>query len=321
MLTDQNPKSNVSFYFPDLSSAQLFSIDSMAKHQDKFSSYDLQNDWQLEFCREIGSSEKKLPWSKLRALQFNVDNDTQTVVCCDPVMMQMTHRGAYLWGQSQLEFSREEVIRIIAQINQQLMGENECFYLLDNHQWLYTNNKAIELNQSSFEEYIGKDMFGFSYSGKDGIYWDKLATEIQMLIKQMMDYQGLTPVSAEMIVNVHFWGDTRNKVNLPFKRLENKALQVFSSDGLLELFCQKSGIQFCTLENYENVNSTNNSNNPDDLILLLSHGELTEFNNLIEDSIESSNNRFNMVRLITLDKVLELQKSKTLLQKIFSIFK
>ncbi len=321
MPVEQSLKSSISFYFPELSCAQLLSNDSMVKYQEQFIIDVLPKGWQQEFCQQIGFVEKNLPWNKLRALQFDISDDIQTVVCCDPVMMQMTHRGAYLWGQSQLEFSKEEVIRIIAQINQQLMGDDECFYLLDNHQWLYTNKKAIELTQSSFEEDIGKDRFGFAYSGKDGVYWDKLATEIQMLIKQMMDYQGLTSVPAEMIVNVHFWGDTRHKAFLPFERLEDKSLQVFSSDGLIELFCQKSGIKFESLENFQRIVSKNNDEYLNNVVLAMSNNELTDFSQLVKDSIENSEGRYDVVRLITQDKVLEVSKTKTLWQKFKSIFK
>jgi hypothetical protein len=321
MPVDQSLKSTISFYFPELSCAQLLSIDSMANYQAQFVIDDLPNDWQQEFCKQIGFGEKSLPWNKLRALQFDIPDDMQTVVCCDPVMMQMTHRGAYLWGQSQLEFSKEEVIRIIAQINQQLMGDGEYFYLLDNHQWLYTNKKAIELTQSSFEEYIGKDRFGFSYQGKDGVYWDKLATEIQMLIKQMMDYQGLTQVPAEMIVNVHFWGNTDHKVFLPFETLADKSLQVFSSDGLLKLFCQKSDIKLESLESFQAIISKNNNEHLNNIILLMLNNELADFSQLVKDSIENSKSRYDVVRLITQDKVLEVSKSKTLWQKIKSVFK
>ena len=311
--------SSISFYFTELSCAQLFSIDSIANYQDKFSSQDLVNDWQQEFCKEIGSSEKKLPWNKLRALQFDIGDDIQTAVCCDPVMMQMTHRGAYLWGQSQLEFSEEEVIRIIAQINQQLMGDGECFYFLNNHQWLYTNKKAIVLNQNSFEEYIGKDMFGFSYPGEDGNYWDKLATEIQMLIKQMMDYQGLTPAPPEMIVNVHFWGEAKNRRHLPFEQLD-MANQVFTSNESIALFFQQSGIKTRTIKDFREIVSTSDKVIMNDLIVIMTNSEVNDFIQNIDEYIKRAKGQFGFIRLITQDKVLGIFQTKSLWQKLLIIF-
>lgn len=319
MQAKSSSKSSISFYFPDLSCAQLFSIDSITKYQDNFSSQDLADDWQQEFCKEIGSGEKKLPWNKIRALQFDIGDDIQTAVCCDPIMMQMTHRGAYLWGQSQLEFSKEEVISIIAQINQQLMGDGECFYLLNNHQWLYTNKKAIVLNQNSFEEYIGKDMFGFSYPGEYGRYWDKLATEIQMLIKQMMDYQGLTPAPPEMMVNVHFWGETENRRHLPFEQLD-MAKQVFTSNESITIFFQKSGVKTSTIKDFREIVSTNDKVFMKDFIVIMTNSEVNDFIQNMDKYIKKSKGQIGMVRLITQDKVLGIYQTKNLWQKLLDIF-
>jgi len=317
---EKTSKPKISFYFPDSSCQQLLSVSSIAKYQDDFQIDILQNDWQHAFCEEIGFSEKKLPWNKLRALQFDIGDDIQTAVCCDPVMMQMTHRGAYLWGQSQLEFSKEDVIRIIEQINQQLMGDDECFYLLNNHQWLYTNKKAIELNQASFEEYIGKDMFGFSYSGKDGNYWDKLATEIQMLIKQMVDYHGLTPAPAEMIVNVHFWGETKNRHQLPFDQLD-KDSQVFVSDDSLSLFFQQSGVTTSSINDFKAIVSTNSNAFTKDLIVIMGNNEIIDFSQQIEEYIKKTKDCFCSGRLITQDKILGIYQTKSMWQKLFDVFK
>lgn len=317
---ERTSKPKISFYFPDSSCQQLLSIDAIAKYQDKFQIDDLLNDWQQAFCEEIGFAENRIPWNKLRALQFDIDDDIQTAVCCDPVMMQMTHRGAYLWGQSQLEFSKEDVIRINAQINQQLMGDDECFYLLNNYQWLYTNKKAIELNQTSFDEYIGKDMFGFSYSGKDGNFWDKLATEIQMLIKQMMDYQGLKSPPAEMIVNVHFWGETKNRRQLPFEQLD-KDNQVFVSDDSLALFFQESGVKASSINEFKTIVSTNNKVFLRDLLVIMTNNEITDFSQNIEDHIQTFKRHFSSVRLITQDKSLEIYQTKSVWQKLVDVFK
>ncbi len=320
MRLEPSPKSTIHFYFPELSCQQLLSIDSIKKYQDKINRQDLVNDWQQEFCKEIGFGDKKLPWNKLRALQFDIGDDVQTVVCCDPVMMQMTHRGAYLWGQSPLEFSKEDVIRIIAQINQQLMGDDECFYLLDDYQWLYTSKKTVELSQNSFEEYIGKDMFGFSYPGNDGIFWDKLATEIQMLIKQMMDYQGLTTVPAEMIVNVHFWGDTKNKPYLPFEPLK-KISPIFLSNVSLALFFQKSGIKTKTIKDFIRMILTDGDLPPRIFIVVMTNNEIIDFSQNLEKYFNKFKGQVGDVQFITQDKILKICQEKTRWQKIFDIFK
>jgi len=308
--------SEISLYLPELTSHALLKNDKINNTNVSFSEGVLKKGWQYELCSDLGYSKTNLPWNKLRALQFDIDSEFKTLVCCDPVLMQMTHRGAYLWGQEGLNFSKEDVIRIIAQINQQLMGENERFYLLNNNQWLYTNKKHIKLEQESFEKYIGKDMFGFSYQGNDGIYWDKLATEIQMLLKQMMDYQGLTQVPPEMIVNVHFWGNTGDDLSYPFGKLDSNEQHVFCSDDLLESFFKEVNLECHTLEQFGDSFSERNSEANSERFILIDYSKDCEAA-LIDDVLRKlADKKVNLVRIITQDKMIKIRPKKTFWQKI-----
>jgi len=319
MSSKQESVPNISIYFPDYSYQQLLSIVGLDTFKGEILHSISHEDWENQFCDELGLSTKNLPWNQLRGLQFDIEPNTDTVVCCDPVMMQMTHRGAYLWGQQQLEFSKEDVIRIIAQINQQLMGDDECFYLVDNNQWLYTNKREIALDQASYEESIGKDMFGFSYAGQEGNYWDKLATEIQMLIKQMMDYQGLTPAPAEMIVNAYFWGDSKIKINSPFEKSEASDIRIFVSDNLIELFVKASDVGYAAVPDFVPATSTNDTANN---ILVIKQDDRIDVSQLVADVIDySKTNAVCSVRFVTQDKIISLKKEYSVFKKILNIFR
>lgn len=318
-------KTTVSLYFPDLSSQELLSLEVFQAHQDTLSVLPLVKSWQEPLCDQL--KVPQIPWDQLRAFMLDIAKEVKTVVCCDPVMMQMTHRGAYLWGQQLLTFSEQEQHKIIQQINLKLMEEGECFYFVNQGQWLYTNQKAIPLDQPSFEEYIGKDMFGFSYSGKEGRYWDRLATEIQMLIKQMMDYQGLTAPSPEMIVNVHFWGNSHSRTIDEARLTSETETTVYSADKLLKIFCQKIGVKFEELSNHgviflppaerkpkdamvkDNTGAKNN-------ILIISKNDDVDLNQLVSDYIHKAKIGDITLRLITQDKLIELQSKRTWLQRV-----
>jgi len=313
-------KSDISLYLPELTSHALLDNNKIKNGNYLISVDALKVDWQHELCNQLGYSKKSLPWNKLRALQFDIGSEFKTLVCCDPVLMQMTHRGAYLWGQEQLNFSKEDVIRIIAQINQQLMSDDECFYLLNNNQWLYTNKRHIKLDQQGFENYIGKDMFGFSYQGLDGLYWDKLATEFQMLLKQMMDYQGLTQVPPEMLVNVHFWGDTSDDLSVPFEKIEANNQHIFTSDDLIESFFKETGIMSHKLEEFgDDFSEKYNESKLAKIIIIdktkdsgaIITGEVLQ--KLDQDAVDS-------VRFITQDKIIKISVKRTLWQKILKYF-
>ncbi|MDQ7050896.1 MAG: hypothetical protein Q9M92_15740 [Enterobacterales bacterium] len=120
------------------------------------------------------------------------------------------------WGQEQLGFSAADNQKLVDAINQKLMAEDERLVSYGRFQWLYLSKKAIALEQTSYKNYIGRDMFAFKYQGDSAKHWQMLATEIQMLIKQMIDYEGLTAMPPEWIAHVHFSGQsdpTRNSQN------------------------------------------------------------------------------------------------------------
>ena len=310
-------KPDISVYLPQALGAELSEHELFIKYQDELSQAQLDKDWQSQFCNEINYSKDDLPWNHLRASQFDIPPEYKTLVCCDPVIMQMTHRGAYLWGQEAINFTKEESIRIVAQINQQLMGEDECFYLLSNNQWLYAKKEKVELNQSSFEKYIGKDLFGFSYQGEDSVYWNKLATEIQMLIKQMMDYQDLPAVAPEMIVNVFFWGDTDDYLSNKVNNSNTSKLHLMTNDELIQKFCLDSNIHSSDLD----------TGLSDDKLLEVNRLIMVDSNNQLSSDLLTGvfalydTQRSGSLKIITQDKLFEFSNSRTLWKKMLKLFR
>jgi len=213
---------------------------------DQFAVGELHQDWQQHLCLNLNYHQSEIPWNLLRALEIDLPKQAKTIVCCDPISIQMTHRGAYCWGQAALSISAKDAQTIVTQINQLLMSDSEQFLLTEDLQWLYISNEQLELNQSSFVHLIGKDLFDFRYQGKDERRWSSLATEIQMLIKQLMDYKKIEACSPEASVAVHFWGDTRVNFENAFstqKTDEHEAnIIVYSSDQKLNKFIQKNKV-------------------------------------------------------------------------------
>ncbi|PCI73050.1 MAG: hypothetical protein COB38_01945 [Gammaproteobacteria bacterium] len=274
-------------------------------------------------CVSLGYDAVDLPWNQLRAMQFELErcffdlNKKHTLVCCDPVMMQVTHRGAYLWGQDSIKFSTEDVIAIIAQINEKLMDEGEFFYLLNNKQWLYVNKKSIELNQASFENEIGRDQFAFSYQGKESRFWNRLATEIQMLVKQMIDYQGLTNVGEESLVNVHFWGDTNNQLNSDIKIKQSSGITIFSNNDLIKTFADKVNVE---CEKLISINELVELRNKTNIVIHFSNdgGWLGNIMDEISSLTFNNKNRLKVLKLILQDKTIEIKPKRSFFQRLFN---
>jgi hypothetical protein len=315
-------EAKLSIYLPDLSHQQLASSPAYTRFSGEVKLQEI-SDWQFELCRELGDQTFKIPWNLLRAQQFELPDEINTAVCCDPILMQMTHRGAYLWGQEQINFSKEEVIGIIAQINQQLMREGESFYMLNEKQWLYVNKEAKQLGLDSFENSIGKDRFGFSYPGKDGVFWDQLATEIQMLIKQMIDYQGLTAPAPEMMINVHFSGNTQASIYSEKINFARSNVQVLTNSLLFETFCNNNGISSSSLNDFDtnNIDTNIDSGNYSNKVIVFSSSHLVDNESIIAVINDYAlSQKFSTVRVVTQNGIANFLPKKSLIQRVKSLF-
>jgi hypothetical protein len=307
---------SVALFLTDMSISELCQHQAFQQYSESTSVLELSDDWQFEFSRRVGLDEHSIPWNLLRATHFKLPKNTKTIVCCDPVMMQMTHRGAYLWGQQGIDFSQEHVMQIIASINEKLMEEGECFYLLNNQQWLYTSEQELELNVPSFENYIGKDMFGFSYPGKDGSKWDRLATEIQMLIKQMMDYQGLPAVSAEHLINIHFWGNTKARLISKQPNLQQSSHVIMTNDSQLEALCQYYKIRHLLMDKISDLDEID-STETNQLSVVVSKRHRLEVGQLFESVVDLVNkNQLKELLIVAADKQIIIKEKESVVTKI-----
>ncbi len=245
--------SKLHLFFPELPVQQLFNLLGEKGEQEKIQIQPLINDWQVDFCQSVGSALKKLPLTELRLKQFEVSPTIKTACCCDPVLMQLTHRSAYLLGQAPMNLTQNDAIRIVAQINEKLMGDDEYLYLFDKNSWLYTSEKEKSLSSLALSDLIGKDIFNYPYLDDDATYWQQLSTEIQMLIKQMIDYQGLTKQPSETMLNVHFYDGINPQVKSELPFVSNDNLCVVSDNELIKSFCLNSLLTHATIHSLNDI--------------------------------------------------------------------
>ncbi|WP_444994403.1 hypothetical protein [Aliikangiella sp. IMCC44359] len=275
----------------------------------------LTENWQSLFCDFIGLSDKDLPWTRLRLSQFDIDENVKTACCCDPVLVQLTHRGAYMLGPSPLELSHNDALRIVTQINERLMREGEKLYLVDKYSWLFTSEQEMNLTALPVNELIGKDMFNFPYIGKDATYWQQLATEIQMLIKQMIDYQGLLDTPVETMINVHFSGQINPLQLDEIKFIKNENLVIISDNELIKSFCLNSMLSNKTLSELAECEV-------DDYALIALDDERDKYSKIIDYWFsKTSSNKLVSSMLICQDAVLSIAPEPDIMNKVVSFFK
>ena len=269
-------------------------------------------DWQTQLSHSIGYPASDLPWTQLRLAQFEIGPDIQTAVCCDPVLMQLTHRGAYMLGQSPLQLSQNEAIRIVAQINDRLTNAGESLFLVDKHAWLFTSTKEMPLASKPVQSLIGKDMFNFSYSGEKSVHWQQLATEIQMLIKHMVDYQGLTPPQVETMINVHFSGWINPQSVQPIPFINSPAISMVSDNELIKTFCEHSLLAHKSVADIEQAKTQ-------DLIAVAFDDEQGRYSALLDfwcKRVLSGDTK--KAKIICQDAVISLKPVKSLFQRLFA---
>jgi len=234
----------LTMFFTDEVHKTLIDNPIFDKISDQFNQQTSHQDWQQCFCDAINYHLTQIPWNLLRAKKFSLSDDIQTIACCDPIAIQMTHRGAYCWGQESLNVSKKDAQIIVEEVNRVLMDEGEQLLLTDSLEWLYVSNKGLSLDELSYQRLVGKDLFDFSYQGANANKWSRLATEIQMLIKQLMDFNKIQSCAPEASVSVHFWGDTNLVMDKAFPTLpDNDNMVIYSSHQKLNDFALQNALQ------------------------------------------------------------------------------
>lgn len=299
-------------FLPDLTIYQIEQLNLLQSIKDEIIVEQLTDDWQSIFCKAINYPFSDLPWAQLRLAQFEANDNLKTAVCCDPVMLQLTHRGAYMIGQSQLDLSSSDSLRIVSQINEKLMDNGEQLYFINNKSWLFVSEKAYELSSLSIQQLVGKDMFNFSYEGVDVIFWKKLNMEIQMLIKEMIDYQGLKSVAIETMMNVHFY----DLINLPQTKknsfIKNNSISVCSDNDLIKTFCKKIDLPCYSLSSLNDKNSQ---------VVIAFNSENYQYNQVIsawkEWILSTKNKNIKEACIICQDGMIKAKPKLGFLKRIF----
>ena len=305
---------NLRLFLPQISSEQLRRFANLEPGQSSFEVQPLQLDWEQQFCSFIGVAETKLPWTQLRLAQYELTKNIKTAVCCDPVLMQLTHRGAYMLGQDSMQLSQSEAIRIVAQINERLMDSGEQLLLVDKYSWLFTSERELTLSDLSYKDLIGKDVFNYPYAGDHAQFWQQLSTEIQMLIKQMIDYQGVSSIAPDTLFNVHFSNavDVSNPVEMPF--VKNESIAIVTDNELIQSFCSKSFLAQYLIADREKTEQEN-------LLIIAFDSECEQYPDLVDFWIESSHSGFTETsELICKDVVFKTNNTTGFLSKLRRFF-
>ncbi|TQV86444.1 hypothetical protein [Aliikangiella coralliicola] len=304
---------SLNLFLPDFATYQIEDLGIIEEEQQTISMQPLAQDWQAYFCQTVGYQKNDLPWTQLLLAQFNIERAVQTACCCEPVMVQLTHRGAYMIGQSQLQLSANDAIRIVSRINEQLMEEGERLYLVGKNHWLYTTDRMLELISEPVKDLIGKDLFNYAYGGKDAQYWQRLNNEIQMLIKQMVDYKELPEASPETMMNIHFHDPVNlaDMQEIPF--INNKDVTVVTDNEVIESFCMNTFLTHKTTGELADLAAENN-------VIIAFDSERESYPALLKYWLDSlAVKSLESARIICQDSIFSFNKRKNWLSRLLRL--
>jgi hypothetical protein len=250
-------------FLPHASMSQVESLFEQEKVKDLVTMQGLTQDWQSIFCEMVGYPKSHLPLTQLRMEQLDIDRRIKTIACCDPVMLDTSEHSTYMIGQSSLNWTHNDAIRIVSKINESLMQEGEQLYLIDKNAWLFTSQQGLDFSSVRLDELLGKDISEFSYQGKASSYFTQLGQNIQDLIKQMQIKQELSITSRETCLGVHFFDAITVEQNQalaseelePIPFINNPNITLVSNNDLIKSFCVNTMLAYREFEQFDSVTS------------------------------------------------------------------
>lgn len=124
----------------------------------------------------------------------------------DPVHLQAQRDQLVLVDGSQLSITAAEANALTESINQHFAQDNLQLHAAHPTRWYLTLDAAPEMTTTPLAAVAGKGINAFLPSGKAGLRWNQIATEMQMLlhthpVNQAREVQGKAPINS-----VWFWG-------------------------------------------------------------------------------------------------------------------
>lgn len=147
-----------------------------------------------------------LPVAAITLLADSGVSDGDWWIRADPVHLSPRGAGLILSGSELLDLSREESLRLIAELGQ--IFTPDCWRLeaLQPHRWYLRPAKPAHIHTHSVDEVWGRDIGGYLPGGPDARSWHMLLTEVQLLLHASplnveREQRGRPPVNS-----LWFWG-------------------------------------------------------------------------------------------------------------------
>ncbi len=146
----------------------------------------------------------------------------------DPVHMQPSHDQVIMAGNQQLNVSGAEMAQLRDEFNQLCRDDGLQLETPVNQRWYLRVERAPQITTIPLPMVVGQNIYPHLPQGVEGLYWNKLLSEVQMLfygssVNQRRRQQGLPEINS-----LWFWGGGQlpavNSITTPWQQLWSNEL-------------------------------------------------------------------------------------------------
>ena len=124
------------------------------------------------------SADAELPIAYYRAINHEINE--QSIMCLDPVHIQIDRDEAVLVANESLTLSKDEALQFITDLNQHFQQDGLTIHYHNEHQWLMTGD--ISVDTFPLSDVMFRNMNEHQATGRDAMKWRSIINEVQMLL-------------------------------------------------------------------------------------------------------------------------------------------
>lgn len=250
-----------------------------------------------------------LPIAELGALGENFYTSDSDWLRIDPVQLYADLAQVFLIGNTHLNLQSDEIEELKNTINDFLKSESLEIFVANALEWYLKIPFNLEIKTHSLYSAQGKNIYNYLPEGKQKAFWQKLLTELQMLLEVNSVNKKRKIAYLPLVNSVWFWGEgklTELKLSNPFTAIVTnqsvvKGITKLSDTNLIS-FTQPvenfSSGKYLFVINLETDNKT------------LINKQFEIFHDLIKK------NQIDSVEVECLDGITYIRKAKSWWQKI-----
>jgi len=122
----------------------------------------------------------ELPIAYYRAINHEINE--QSILCLDPVHIQIDRDEAVLVANESLDISKDDALQVINDLNQHFQQDGLAIHYHNEHQWLMTGD--ISIDTFSMSDVMFRNMNEYQATGRDAKKWRSIINEVQMLLHE-----------------------------------------------------------------------------------------------------------------------------------------